>query len=63
MAHAGGIATFKPNSIAKDPLGALNLMLKLNQHPLWACCIIPAALGMLANIVCGTGDPLKMFDQ
>ncbi|KJA26132.1 hypothetical protein HYPSUDRAFT_37011 [Hypholoma sublateritium FD-334 SS-4] len=59
----GGIVTFTPNSIAKDPLGSYNLMVELSRHPLWASYIVPAALGMLASIACGTGDPLKIFDQ
>lgn len=63
MSCAGGIVTFTPNSIAKDPLGAHHLIMKLNRHPLWASYIVPAALGMLASIACGTGDPVKTFDQ
>ncbi|KAH9486727.1 hypothetical protein JR316_0000792 [Psilocybe cubensis] len=55
----GGIVTFTPFAMRNDPLGVLQLIRKIDHHPLWSAYIVPSALGLLAKLECGQNDPLS----
>ena len=53
----GGIATFTPRAIAEDPEGVEMLIAKLDEHPLWACYVLPSVVAMVANVANSGGGP------
>jgi len=47
-----------------DYIGAIRLIQKINEHPLWMAFISPACLGYLVNLVCPESqDPLAIYEQ
>jgi hypothetical protein len=46
-----------------DPLGASELIKQISKHPLWGAFLLPSVLGMVAKIICGQEDPLRIFDK
>jgi len=47
-----------------DYIGAIRLIQKINEHPLWMAFISPACLGYLVNIACPESqDPLVICEQ
>ena len=49
--------------MATDPIGIIQQIYKIKDHPLWECYVLPSALGMLAKEVCGDEDPLANFER
>ncbi|KIM48001.1 hypothetical protein M413DRAFT_217736 [Hebeloma cylindrosporum] len=59
----GGIITFTPAAMHRDPVKVRQLIIQVGRHPLWECYILPASLGLLAQIECGTDDPLLRLER
>ncbi|PPQ85731.1 hypothetical protein CVT25_003109 [Psilocybe cyanescens] len=59
----GGIVTFTPLVMRSNPLGVLQLIRRIDNHPLWASYILPSALGLLAMLECGQIDPMSVLDK
>ncbi|KAF8973779.1 hypothetical protein BDZ97DRAFT_1776820 [Flammula alnicola] len=59
----GGIVTFTPSAMLKDPILVCQRIIQISRHPAWACYILPLALGLLAKLECGDEDPVKMLEQ
>jgi len=45
-----------------DTLGVINLIRRIDAHPLWCAYILPVALGVLAKMECGNDDPVATFN-
>ncbi|KAL6304196.1 hypothetical protein BKA93DRAFT_784313 [Sparassis latifolia] len=59
----GGVVTFTPCAIIEDLLGVLELIKKLNEHPLWDCYVLPSVVAMVAKLTCQGQSPLSLFDR
>jgi hypothetical protein len=59
----GGIVTFTALAILHDPIGVKEKIKQINQHPLWACYILPAVLGMIVELDSDGGDPVEMLQR
>ncbi len=55
--------TFTPDALVDDPIGILDRVSQIAEHPLWACYIIPSVLGMAVKRLYGNQDPLAAFDR
>ncbi|EMD41671.1 hypothetical protein CERSUDRAFT_110243 [Gelatoporia subvermispora B] len=59
----GGVVTFTPTALIKDPIGITNLVRKVDEHPLWTCFILPSVLAMAAKLVSQNASPLIQLDR
>ncbi|TFK40949.1 hypothetical protein BDQ12DRAFT_678640 [Crucibulum laeve] len=59
----GGVVTFTPTAILEDPMGTINRIRQLNQHPLWACYIHPSVLGIISTLCCKGRDPVSVLES
>ncbi|OCH96636.1 hypothetical protein OBBRIDRAFT_717952 [Obba rivulosa] len=59
----GGVVTFTPAAIIMDPIGVVELIQKVEEHPLWTCFILPSVVAMAAKMVCHGTSPLVLLDR
>lgn len=59
----GGIVTFTPAAISRDPIGVRNLIIQISRHPLWACYVLPVVVGAAAAEQCGPRNPLDLLSK
>lgn len=57
------MVTFTAAALLEDPMGILDRISQIAEHPLWTCYIIPSVLGMAAKLKYRDEDPLSAFDQ
>jgi hypothetical protein len=60
---SGGIVTFTPSALLEDPIGVYKLVAQIVKHPLWACYLLPSAIGMVAKLTREGEDPLAVYDK
>ena len=58
----GGIVTFTPKALMDNPIGAVQLMRQISQHPFWDCYILPSVAGMALKSLCEGTDPIAEFE-
>lgn len=61
FSFSGGIVTFTPEAIRRDPFGIRKKMKAIHQHPFWSCFILPTALGMAIRLDAGDADAVELF--
>lgn len=44
-------------------MGTLELIKKIDEHPLWECYVLPSVIAMLAKMTCQDQSPLSLFDK
>lgn len=59
----GGVATFTPSALCKNPWACIQRIREIEKHPLWTAYLLPSVVGMAARIACGVEDPLAVFDR
>ncbi|KAF9455559.1 hypothetical protein BDZ94DRAFT_1277929, partial [Collybia nuda] len=61
--QCGGVVTFTPLAILEDPIGVKKRIKEINEHPFWACYILPTVLGMTIKGDAGEADPITLFQD
>ncbi|KAF9454912.1 hypothetical protein P691DRAFT_691049 [Macrolepiota fuliginosa MF-IS2] len=59
----GGVVTFYPSAFIENYAGTIQLIRRINEHPLWMAFISPACLGYLADYTYKGQNPLALYEQ
>lgn len=59
----GGVVTFTPDALVRNPVQCFELAGQIHKHPLWACYILPCVLGAVATVVSCGSDPSEVALQ
>lgn len=61
----GGIVTFTAAALVADPVGILERMTQVAEHPLWSAYILPSVLGMAVKHLYQekARDPIAALDR
>lgn len=52
-----------PQAALDDFPDLLHRIRQASSHPLWTSYVTPSVMGMIARMICGSDDPLAVFDR
>ncbi|KAJ7503409.1 hypothetical protein B0H11DRAFT_1985430 [Mycena galericulata] len=58
----GGVVTFTPTALARDPWGVLRTIRNVDAHPLWDCYLLPQVLGLAVRMFDASCEGEKYLD-
>ncbi|TFK76887.1 hypothetical protein BDN72DRAFT_15333 [Pluteus cervinus] len=59
--NCGGVVTFAPHVLMRDPVGIAELINEVDEHPLWLGYILPSAIGLAARLLYPDEQPQQML--
>ena len=52
-----------PQAALDDFPDLLHRIRQASSHPFWTSYVMPSVVGMIAKTICGSDDPLTVFDR